>query len=140
MKTNEEILEAHFGSDYYKIKERDDLQYILRAMEEYADQFKNSHKHGVAQGLPYYQLCPKCFGEGYVPSIGTTSSLHRICPVCNGAKTIYHALSDSFNSDTFIDNVCLSYRHDFGLMAEQDKQRLRFECKEWMRAISNNDV
>ena len=42
------------------------------------------------------------------------------------------------NSDTFIDNVCLSYRHDFGLMAEQDRQRLRFECKEWMRAISNN--
>ena len=38
----------------------------------------------------------------------------------------------------FIDNVCLSYRHDFGLIAEQDRQRLRFECKEWMRAISNN--
>lgn len=43
-----------------------------------------------------------------------------------------------FNSDTFIDNVCLSYRHDFGLIAEQDRQRLKFECKEWMRAISNN--
>jgi hypothetical protein len=43
-----------------------------------------------------------------------------------------------FNSDTFIENVCLSYRHDFGLMTEQDRQRLRFECKEWMRAISNN--
>jgi len=53
-------------------------------------------------------------------------------PSCLGA-----ALS-RFNSDTFIDNVCLSYRHDFILMAEQDRQRLRFECKEWMRAISNN--
>ena len=49
-----------------------------------------------------------------------------------------HAVISRFNSDTFIDNVCLSYRHDFGLMAEQDRQRLRFECKEWMRAISNN--
>ena len=48
------------------------------------------------------------------------------------------AVISRFNSDTFIDNVCLSYRHDFGLMAEQDKQILRFECKEWMRAISNN--
>jgi hypothetical protein len=48
------------------------------------------------------------------------------------------AVISRFNSDTFIDNVCLSYRHDFGLMAEQDRQRLRFECKEWMRAISNN--
>lgn len=53
-------------------------------------------------------------------------------PSCLGA------VISRFNSDTFIDNVCLSYRHDFGLMSEQDKQRLRFECKEWMRAISNN--
>lgn len=52
-------------------------------------------QHGVVQGLPYYQLCPKCFGEGYIPSIGSTSSLHRTCPVCNGAKTLYHALSGS---------------------------------------------
>ncbi len=43
-----------------------------------------------------------------------------------------------FTSDTFIDNVCLSYRHDFGLMSEQDKHNLRFDCKEWMWAISNN--
>lgn len=43
-----------------------------------------------------------------------------------------------FNSDIFIDNVCLSYRHDFGLMTEEEQKKLRFECKEWMRAISNN--
>ena len=43
-----------------------------------------------------------------------------------------------FASDNFIDNVCLSYRHDFGLMVEQDKQRMRLECKEWMRSIENN--
>jgi hypothetical protein len=53
-------------------------------------------------------------------------------PSCLGAVIV------RFNSDTFIDNVCLSYRHDFGLMSEQDRQRLRFECREWMRAISNN--
>lgn len=47
-------------------------------------------------------------------------------------------VKNRFNSDTFIDNVCLSYRHDFGLMTEKDKQILRFECKEWMRAIVNN--
>jgi len=43
-----------------------------------------------------------------------------------------------FNSDKFIQNVCLSYRHDFGLMSEKDKQLILFECKEWMRAITNN--
>ena len=64
----------------------------------------------------------------------------------NGAKwalslspqVVQSEVSERFNSDIFIENVCLSFRHDFGLMAEQDKQRLRFECSEWMRAISNN--
>jgi len=53
-------------------------------------------------------------------------------PSCLGA------VMNRFNSELFIDNVCLSYRHDFGLLAEQDKQRIRFECREWMRGISNN--
>lgn len=52
----------------------------------------------VMQGLPYYQLCPKCFGEGIVDNPyarGTSSVPTRPCPVCNGAKTFYHALSGS---------------------------------------------
>ena len=43
-----------------------------------------------------------------------------------------------FNSETFIENVCFSYRHDFGLLKEDDKKKSIFECKEWMRAIKNN--
>ena len=42
-------------------------------------------------------------------------------------------------SDEFIDNVCLSYRHDFGLLSEDEQNKVRFECKEWMRAIKNNE-
>ena len=61
-----------------------------------------------------------------------TSLENESQPSCLGA------VISLINSDTFINNVCLSYRHDFGLMEEQDRQRLRFECKEWMRAISNN--
>ena len=38
----------------------------------------------------------------------------------------------------FIGNVCLSYRHDFGLMDDESKYNLIFECKEWIRAINNN--
>ena len=53
-------------------------------------------------------------------------------PSCLGA------VISRFNSDTFINNVCLSYDHSFGLMTEDEQKRLRFECKEWMRAISNN--
>ena len=34
-----------------------------------------------------------------------------------------------------IDSVCLSYRHDFPLLSEDEKQRLRCECKNWIRAV-----
>jgi len=32
-------------------------------------------------------------------------------------------------------NACLSYRHDFGLMSYEDRQKLVFEAKEWARAF-----
>jgi DnaJ-class molecular chaperone len=38
--------------------------------------------------LSEWQLCPKCFGEGQVENVGTSSSVYRICPVCNGNKTL----------------------------------------------------
>jgi hypothetical protein len=50
------------------------------------------------------------------------------------------AVEKLFSDDKFIANVCCSFRHDFGMMAEQDKQRLIFDCKEWMRAITNNMI
>lgn len=47
-------------------------------------------------------------------------------------------LKERFDSEKFISNVCLSFRHDFGLLTYPERQKLRHECKEWMRAISNN--
>jgi hypothetical protein len=38
--------------------------------------------------LSEWQLCPKCFGEGIVQNVGTSSSMYRTCPVCNGNKTL----------------------------------------------------
>jgi len=35
MKTAQQILEAHFGSDYYKLAELGFTEYIVRAMTEY---------------------------------------------------------------------------------------------------------
>lgn len=32
-------------------------------------------------------------------------------------------------------NACLSYRHDFGLMSDEDRQKLVFQAKEWARAF-----
>lgn len=39
---------------------------------------------------------------------------------------------------TFINNVCLSFRHDYGLLDDYDRNAIRFECREWFRAILNN--
>ena len=35
-----------------------------------------------------YQLCPMCYGEGMCDNIGSSTSVKRQCPVCNGARTL----------------------------------------------------
>jgi hypothetical protein len=54
-------------------------------------------------------------------------------------KCTINSVSNRFYDHKFIDNVCVSYRHDFGLLDKQEQDKLRFECKEWMRAIKNNE-
>lgn len=36
----------------------------------------------------FYQLCPKCDGEGQITNYYPTTSAWRTCPVCNGAKLL----------------------------------------------------
>jgi hypothetical protein len=49
------------------------------------------------------------------------------------------AVGDANARETLlVENMCMSYRHDFGLMSQEDKQNLRFECREWLRAYRNN--
>ena len=36
-----------------------------------------------------------------------------------------------------IENICMSYRHDFGLLPTFQKELIIHECKEWMRAMEN---
>lgn len=38
-------------------------------------------------------------------------------------------------TDKQIKNICLNYRHDFGLMNESARQQLQAECKQWIIAI-----
>lgn len=40
----------------------------------------------------FYQLCPKCSGEGTLNNSGTSSSVNRICDVCKGAKILANSL------------------------------------------------
>jgi hypothetical protein len=41
-------------------------------------------------------------------------------------------------NEIFIDHVCLSFRHDFGLLTDKERKSLRFVCREWFRAIINS--
>lgn len=50
------VLENHFGSDFYKLKKSDDLQYILSAMEEYAN-------------LKAREAAERAYGEGWDKSL-----------------------------------------------------------------------
>lgn len=43
-----------------------------------------------------------------------------------------------FENEKFIGNVCLSKRHDFGLLDEKDRETVAFGVKETFRAILNN--
>ena len=38
--------------------------------------------------LSEWQLCPKCFGEGQVSNVGSSSSTYRTCLVCNGNRIL----------------------------------------------------
>ena len=33
-----------------------------------------------------------------------------------------------------IDDAAMSYRHDFGLLDEREKAKIRFAAREWLRA------
>jgi DnaJ-class molecular chaperone len=46
----------------------------------------------------YWQLCPKCNGEGVLPSV-TTTSAYITCHVCNGAKLLARPI---INQETII--------------------------------------
>ena len=37
-------------------------------------------------------------------------------------------------------NACISYRHDFGLMTQEQRDKLIFQAREWARAFGMNEA
>lgn len=37
-------------------------------------------------------------------------------------------------TETQINSACMSYRHDFGLLDQEERDRVRWEAKEWLHA------
>ncbi len=39
-------------------------------------------------------------------------------------------------TDAQLASACVSYRHDFGLLSEEERKRIMFQAREWERAIN----
>lgn len=76
----------------------------------------------------------------YPDSISVQKALLKVWDECKAEKSVlpifHNRTINEYNK--LVENMCMSYRHDFGLMAEQDKQALRLECIEWIHAYENN--
>ena len=44
------------------------------------------------------------------------------------------------DNQNFIQNMCISYRHDYGLLSDSDRRLVELQCKEWLRSLSNNFI
>ena len=47
-------------------------------------------------------------------------------------------IENLFSDQNFINNLCFSFRHDYGLLDSNEREIIKFECSEWLRAIINN--
>ena len=43
-----------------------------------------------------------------------------------------------FENEKLVLNMCISFRHDFGLLPKLIQEDLIRDCKEWLRAYENN--
>ncbi len=57
-----------------------------RCLKDFNEQ--NNNNTNKLTIISEWQLCPKCYGEGVVDNIGSSTSLKRTCPVCNGSKLL----------------------------------------------------
>ena len=53
-------------------------------------------------------------------------------------KMVEERLSELSNDPKFLFDICLSFRHDFGLLSAELQEGINFQAKEWLRAIQNN--
>ena len=63
----------------------------LKSRDYYYDGFINAYtqcQEDMKIVISEWQLCPMCLGEGRIANVGTSSSTFRICPVCNGSRTL----------------------------------------------------
>lgn len=84
-------------------------------------------------------------GEAYVerPNLVAERALDALLPLLSGWRPEPVALPDARAAAPLpeglttsqVHDACLSYRHDYGLLDEQEARIVRIECSDWFRAI-----
>lgn len=136
MKTAEDILKKHNGPcKYYTgLVQMVPFDVAISAMKEYASQSLPSISEEEIK-IPVGSTADTKLN---LNSYGSTADNKILSQHLKDLAPTDKEIKGVFASKNFITNVCLSYRHDFGLMDENQQSNLAFECREWMRAIVNN--
>lgn len=108
-----------------------------RALEAYCDEQK--------QDMPKIGCvnhdCDKCKEQGEPDYwLGYGLQAHTEKPF-EGATPLYTTPQQRKPlTDADYVNACMSYRHDFGLMTQEQRDKLLFTAKEWARAFGMNEA
>jgi DnaJ-class molecular chaperone len=76
--------------DFFRTANKNEIRFSLGWMTIFKAGFQSSQPKEVKGGVvSEYQLCPKCFGKGWIPTTGgyQTATTEQ-CDVCYGAKTL----------------------------------------------------
>ena len=74
------------------------------------------------------EICNK-LNRDQLSVFGATEQLFDLYSVSNCAL---------FENEKLVSNMCISFRHDFGLLPKLIQEDLKRDCKEWLRAYENN--
>jgi hypothetical protein len=102
---------------------------LIIKRETYGDNV-NELNQLLSEGWYLIQMCP-------MPSAGAGESMVIMYPTC----LVVLEKEDAPEVGLFdvtpaqLNSICLSYRHDFGLMPEDRKEEIRLQAREWLRSI-----
>ncbi len=112
--TFEEMYTSYYGEKLDRIEQLSAIQFTGEELKSFVEHcIQQKLNIASVSGSGHYQLCPMCAGEGQVLNNGTTSSLFRTCPLCNGSRTLYHPPVQAACASGAVDTVAEAkdFRH-----------------------------
>lgn len=84
-----------------------------------------------------------CFGvceDSVQAIIASYEDLRRETPIGTAQGVSDCGAWDANATEAQVNSACMSYRHDFGIMPEGDRNQLRFEAREWLHAWQKEGI